>query len=483
MNLYDPGFVGGRVARRGLSSLTAVLSYAGFVILILAVSLTVSKDAPATTVFPLLPVISIFAISSVGLTYTIFDRSSGMTSLIFWYFFTLFYAWPAIIQSLFGQFPWPYSPNSSDAEYCGIIVTTFLGSFLIGQRFYYLKVRMSRSKTRGTGLHREIHLKSRVTSIFLVVSIFITIFGILRVGLINFFSGRGDLSNLILDKSVAYPLFIAKGASLVGLLISIKSSDIKVRSTIFNTKLLYVFIFSITTAILYSPLSSSRFSFLGAALAVFAVLVGHPSPGAKILVTFFMFIFNFFALGKVKGLSNLQLPGIQDLLGDFPGNLFRVDFDPYQISVATITYVGHNGFLWGNNFLSALLFFVPRPIWPDKADPTGALVTEQLGWAYTNVSSPLPTELYVGFGIPAVILGGLLLGQFLKRLEVNAMTTSGGSDQFAACHGALLSGFMFILLRGSLQTVLAQIGMAFIFMYVISKLDKIERTSISRDFK
>lgn len=98
-----------------------------------------------------------------------------------------------------------------------------------------------------------------------------------------------------------------------------------------------------------------------------------------------------------------------------PINQLRValtgaDFDGFQQVVNTIKYVDVHGIRDGAHFLSSALFFVPRSVWPGKAEPATFEVSHNAGYWFTNLSLPLHAELYLDFGVIGVIVGCLLLG-------------------------------------------------------------------------
>ncbi|WP_144668847.1 hypothetical protein [Dokdonia sp. Hel_I_53] len=83
-------------------------------------------------------------------------------------------------------------------------------------------------------------------------------------------------------------------------------------------------------------------------------------------------------------------------------------YDAFINISATVDYVKHEGFVYGEQLLSAFLFFVPRSMWESKPINTGPLVGEylikQYDFHYSNLSNPMVSEGYINFGIFGVIL-------------------------------------------------------------------------------
>lgn len=106
-----------------------------------------------------------------------------------------------------------------------------------------------------------------------------------------------------------------------------------------------------------------------------------------------------------------------------------VQFDAYEMISASAQHVAYEGTVAGQNIVGAVLFWVPRAIWPTKPIGTGAyLMTDFFGsrnpyGAFANVSCPLIAESYIAFGIVGVAIGALTFGYVSRSLD----------NGFAAC--------------------------------------------------
>lgn len=94
-----------------------------------------------------------------------------------------------------------------------------------------------------------------------------------------------------------------------------------------------------------------------------------------------------------------------------------IHYDAFINIAATIDYVKYEGFSYGEQLLSSLLFFVPRKLWFDKPISTGQLVGEHLidkyDFTYSNLSNPMVSEGYINFGVVGVIFIAIALGYML----------------------------------------------------------------------
>ena len=99
-----------------------------------------------------------------------------------------------------------------------------------------------------------------------------------------------------------------------------------------------------------------------------------------------------------------------------------LNYDAFSNISATIEYVSINGFSYGFQLLSGLLFFVPRAIWSSKPTSTGELVgdfiIDKYDFNFNNLSNPLVSEGYINFGIFGVILLSLVLAFVMVKLLV-----------------------------------------------------------------
>ena len=170
---------------------------------------------------------------------------------------------------------------------------------------------------------------------------------------------------------------------------------------------------AILNLIFNNPLSATRFISLSMVLAVILVLVDFSALWRRIA----------FAATMVGGLAFVY-PLADALRNDAQKGSLRIgaqayytyDFDGFQQTVNSVYYVGENGITWGHHTLSALLFWVPRWLWEDKAMPAGFPVAASRGYTFQNLSMPLWAELYIEFWFFGLLLM-FLYGRIARRLD------------------------------------------------------------------
>lgn len=125
------------------------------------------------------------------------------------------------------------------------------------------------------------------------------------------------------------------------------------------------------------------------------------------------------ALEIFRRINTLQKGNLMDIITqNFSACYLQGHFDAHQMIITIIRYVKEFGFAWGRQVLGALLFFVPRAIWPGKPEGTGHTAIVALDQFYfSNVSANMAAEGYVNFGIAGIILFALLVGILVRRVD------------------------------------------------------------------
>jgi hypothetical protein len=90
------------------------------------------------------------------------------------------------------------------------------------------------------------------------------------------------------------------------------------------------------------------------------------------------------------------------------------NFDAYGMFALAIS---RGNIVYGLNLFSAILFFIPRFLWPNKQIGSGATVSDQLGLDLDNVSMPFFAEGYLAFGFFGIFLFVILLSRFVYKID------------------------------------------------------------------
>lgn len=230
-----------------------------------------------------------------------------------------------------------------------------------------------------------------------------------------------------------------------------------------------IFIPVLEIGIIFFPFwgSVSRFLLFGAYLTIISLIYSnskHKSFYPLLFVIGFGFVFSAFNFFKSNGFSNISNFSIELI------NFNHVDYDAYQMLMATIKYVKVNGTCLGINILSTVLSFVPRSIWMGKAAPSGEIIIGSFGSWFTNVSCPWIAEWYFSFGITGTIIGSWLSGYGFKVIDSYCI-----DEDHPLMRGvfAVVTGLSIYILRGALLPAWSYtfaIILAFLFVNYVNKV-------------
>lgn len=211
--------------------------------------------------------------------------------------------------------------------------------------------------------------------------------------------------------------------------------------------LVVIVVLGATLLITLNPISSPRYLFGTAALAV-AALFGLFATAKRFrfvaLSAVAALVLLFPALDAFRYSSSAQLKTSSPL-----ESLTSPDYDAFAQINNTFLYVQNYGSTDGNQALGVLLFWVPRSIWPGKAFDTGILLADSRGYVVKNLSAPLWAELFINGGWVVLIVGMLLLGLIagVQDRKIELVLRASRSPSVMAC---ILPFYLIILLRGSL---------------------------------
>lgn len=202
------------------------------------------------------------------------------------------------------------------------------------------------------------------------------------------------------------------------------------------------------------PTGSSRFWIASIYIGLMAILFKKNTPTnifKIILLSGLLIIFPILNLFRNLTFSQVLQTGIS--LPSLTEFFLSGDFDAFSMLTRAITTVEEIGFSWGHQLLGALLFFIPRSIWPDKPVGSGSAIATLLGWDFTNVSMPLIGESYLNFGIIGVITLAMFMGVILKKADINyfrCVEKEPHKIYFVEIYFPFTLGLLFFIMRGDL---------------------------------
>lgn len=115
-------------------------------------------------------------------------------------------------------------------------------------------------------------------------------------------------------------------------------------------------------------------------------------------------------------LTSLLRYGFFDSGVDIWQAFHSAEFSAMQVLEDGFHYFQHDDFGLGRFLGSALFVFVPRILWTDKNTGTGITIGDATGYPNANVSVSPHFDAWLDFGLPGVVVFGLIVGGFLRLL-------------------------------------------------------------------
>ena len=445
---------------KGLSSVLLYLSMAiQFVILLtalLADSWGMASALAAAYLFS----------SALSFSSMVLDDLKGGISYMFEFFMLFFIAVPALAQINVGVFPWfaTLQPSHICAAY-GLLALSHL-SFQLGWKYQVKKMNLCESPAFSEALsHQDSIFYSKWAWGLAILATLLAV----AAGPSNLFVARSESAGLTFEGLAQQFLFMCRSLSLLAIVMLMFLVKYTADSSLKRKNIYAILIFvPLFLIINYLP-ALPRFVLFGLFLALSTAFINYFQPRNKAMMAFasVFTLFIIFPVIKSLGEGELNWSGFADRAdtGVITAYLLRVDFDAFMQVVSTLEYYMEDvgPILYGNNFIGVVLFFIPRALWASKPEPTGMLVSEELGYSYLNVSSPLPAEALMAFGLLGPVLVFCILGFIVAKVEseVNSLKTACINAQSYFIY-ALLMGFIVIILRGSLNAVAPMFATAFL---------------------
>lgn len=148
------------------------------------------------------------------------------------------------------------------------------------------------------------------------------------------------------------------------------------------------------------------------------------------------------------------------------------DFDSFSQVANGLRVVAQGEFEIFRQILASLFFFIPRSIYPGKPNDTGVELAKILGLKFQNLSAPWILESYVNARLAGVVFVSILIGFYLTKLDLKAIL-----DVRYFLLGSLTSGFLFIVLRGSLLQATGRVAFSIFIVLILLKGVKQKSTS------
>lgn len=243
------------------------------------------------------------------------------------------------------------------------------------------------------------------------------------LGLVGAFT-RAAATNA-LDAVASGPVYFINGIFVRAIpLLAVAATALtfrKGRSSLGIRLLIPVFIFEVVgVAITNSPFAAARYWFVAVVVGLSAPhLLARRRTGVLLLVFAIAGLSILPSLGDARNAETLAETFQFYLRLDSPFEYLAMsgDVDAFGMMALTLEWMEKFGLRWGMQMVGAALFWVPRVLWPSKPIGTGAMVTGDMGFDYTNFSVPIMTEPLIDFGLVGVPFFALAFGWILSSID------------------------------------------------------------------
>jgi len=398
----------------------------------------------------------------------VFDRSASVLMIAVSFYHLAMFFIPGMLHCAQGWFPFFEATYGQEVIFqVSMLLAVYSTCFAVG---YQVAGRWRPSKLTVEWKLKRI---DETTIIILsVITIGVSLACMATAGFEAFFLRRADRDLLGADPTPAFLILtnLPRVASLCALLVV---AD-RARATNSAFMIILTIPLSILALAANNPLTIARFQLFGAAFIVLFAWKLLATQSRKVLFAAALLGGQFVALPLMDSLARGE-EGTEFSFRPLEYLAEHGDFDGLQSTLNTYILVDLKGFSYGRQLLGAILTFVPRNLWPSKPYATGQTAAEALGFPFTNLSAPLPAEIYVDFGIFGLIILSFALGCGVRRLDFGAQRAAltGAPMTTRLLYGGVI-GYATILCRGALLAVAAPIYLYFGVNWIWSSMARMK---------
>ncbi len=306
---------------------------------------------------------------------------------------------------------------------------------------------------------------------FLVVELLMLAFMVYAMGSTTFILDGRDYPHRLYENNPALAVItqaFLQVVPLVGLVVGI----FHVQAHRSRQAIYWLLLLIVGCLIFNNPFNTARFQFGAYCLMVLLFIFrGHIRSYLCYLglVSYLMVIMPAMNAIRHAGTGGLNEMGELTARLDFK----QLDYDAFSMFACAVFRTGDSGFAAGTYTLSVILFFIPRTLWPDKPLASSIelgqfLMQHHSGW-FDNLSCPPFGDFYMDFGTFGVVCGGLLYG-FILLWSDRALRKWEANPFFSCGLAAAVMGFLPILVRGSLGSVVGGFVVMALVLMVTSRL-------------
>lgn len=382
----------------------------------------------------------------------IFRNNYGFIGLGFCIYWILFYLFPATFHLSYGYFPFYSMFYKTLYQEMAAIAT------LVFTTFFFFGFFISKPK-KNILYNGSVLIRMDRVFLFFIISIVVQIFSVIYFGSSSFLLKRNEISIESFGGGVGSIAFLSfvRTLSFITVLVVCFLLYKKIDSIKYWFGVCVVL--SVFFIINY-PLALPRYIFFSYILSLLYFLMACKTREK-------IFVFMCFALGITT-----VFPALGEITrgsGDVSNVSFSEyymssgDFDGFQSVINTMIYVTDNGLSFGYQILGVLFIFIPRSIWLEKPIPTGTVIADHVGYAFTNISSPIISEIFIDFGWFGLPVLAFFIGVLIRKVDMYSIRSKTDNDWVGIFVSGSVFSMIIIIMRGSLMGVMGNVVL-FIFL-------------------
>ncbi len=393
-------------------------------------------------IFVLLSFIATFFIIILGIVKSLYKKFINIDLIIFIFFYFFFFIAPIFQIEKGGFFPNTIPIRLDDIMIANILIAIwtllyiFSGYIMSPKKIYYS--------------NRVIKKYIKNTYFLLSIVVFIITFSLFKM---DFFLGNIGWGAIINDGTILLIMASVLPAIIfANFIFTIKYPGKKKKVNKLKACIsIFIFIYYI------SPFNKSRYYIGFVILALIYLFLNKKIKPIYLLIILSLGIIIIFpVLGMFRnGFDDFN---INYLSREIKNQFLTLNFDAYSEFIATLEYVKLNGIVYGKIFLSSILFFIPRVVWPGKSIGAGGIIgnylLENYSLGFTNVSNPFISDIYLNFGIVGFIISPFIIRYLLNKINNDIVYS-------------IVLGYVIFIARGDFMSSFAYFLGSYIIIYLI----------------
>lgn len=406
--------------------------------------------------------IALFANGFFGVAMLWITMADAPYSLkqVHWVFYVTFFAIAPLFQYTSGVWPWGYSPSNARILQvcCLVFIWGLIFAFASGRTSF---VAQGKDSENRSWLNQKLTFElTPMARLLLPIGCVLCLVVLLRVvGLDNMFlrtTNKTDIdsSSLALTISVCLRAFVFGSFAL--LVLNARREHRFYGGTI---------VAGICLILTCFPTALARFNvaaiYLGIAILLFPSFSKRRGLFAFLLILGFLVAYPLFNAFKYIGAAASLEEGLATIVGSMTAGYTSGNYDAFSVMFWCFDYLSLFGCTYGGQLIGAVLFFVPRSIWPSKPVPSGELVFSSLNFHFTDIAFPLPFEGILNFGLIGLLIFALCYGLIVRYLDRRYWESrkkhTGDAPWTLMLYYPFLLCLTFYMLRGAMMTTFTYI--------------------------